>query len=559
MRRVLNEASVKRPTPSIDDIFREAEQARRISSGRCPEEGAIERAAEQPEASTEIESKAIVHAIVMDSLVRQGRAPQGSLSAIELGNELDVEAQFTIYNTLLKSSRPAHPSVCYTRDDDGIDIIIDHVQREIREKRRKREDTSRQDRPVPCILRSMPAGHLFQSFRDGKWYTASGDVYVCESSGCVHHCTESACKHLQTLAGKEGLVCAITGRFYQPGFIHNNDTTTRRFRDSRDGAIAAQGGAGVALDTWKPTRTPEQRRAFRVRGRETKSKSENEMNALRASNQDSSLYYVRLDEVKERLDGREAELAIQAFRHTKAHSPQTVLTLLEFEMRKRFPLVPPPVLTTEMRQQVNEQCKNMLYTAPAFVRAENYKRLAEAEARAKSAIASYYREKNARNERADPFFVASRFIEETLPHYERLLTIGLSEPPRPDKALLLYLEESVIAVWLMLYYTPRARRFHSGVQLLNNVVGILYKLQTGVFISAGEEKFVVIPRHEFLDRLPQKSDLNRYYQRHETGASSEASITSEKLIDECFSKLPTDRDILEAFSLARYIKLWDEV
>jgi len=541
-------------------LFRDGEIARLALLSPPQHVEAHAEYAAPTDATVAIEAKAIMHQIVIDWLRRRDkRVPidQRGVPTEDICRDLDHEVSFYLSN----NDSPKHPPTCYTRDDDGIGILTSGFQ-----TTKKRSLVGPNSIPAtvkipdtPCIMRCMDAKSRFRSWHDGHTYIASGDVFVCESSGKMHHCTESTCKNLQVIGGKEGYVCVITGRFYMPGFTHNNDTTTKRFRESKDGAIATQGSAGLSVDTWKPTRTAEQRKAFRLKGKIIKSKNEDTMNRMRAGNGDSSLYYLTLDDLGEQLDGEDLTAAKACFSRSKSHSPQSVLTLIEFEMRKRYPTVPPPVLTSEMRDQVNEQCKNMLYTAPAFVRAETYKKLTEAEQHLRATMATYYRERNACNKRVDPFYVSARLVEETMPHYERLVSIGLDEPPKPDKALLLYLEEAVIAVWLMLYYTPRARRFHT-IQLLNNVVGILYKLQTGVYISdESGEKFVVIPRHEFLDRLPQESDLNRYYQRNETGASSEASITTVKLVDECFSKLPTDRDTIETFSLRRYLKLWDEV
>jgi hypothetical protein len=549
--------------PSIDQLFREAELARADLVPAAHRRTQLDCA--PVEAPVEIETKAILHAIVIDWLRRrEKRVPtdQQGVSTAEVCRDLDHEVDFYLSNNTKDPA--AHPKTCYTRDDDALETIGFSATKK-RSLSGGSAGGSCSQRPAttaiahePCIMRSLDARSTFNSWQDGKTYVASGDVFVCQSSGRVHHCTASACKKLEVISGKEGYVCQITGRMYEPGFAHNNDTTTKRFRESKDGAIASQGSAGVSVDTWKPTRTAEQRKAFRLKGKIIKSKNEDTINRFRAHNCESSLYYLTTADLDAQLSGEDLVLARECFSRSKAHSPQSVLTLIEFEMRKRFPNVPAPVLTSDMRDQVNEQCKNMLYTAPAFVRAEIYKKISEEEAHLRASMASYYRERNVSHKRVDPFYVCGRLIESTIAQYERLLAIGLDDPPRPDRALLLYLEEAVVAVWLMLYYTPRARRFHT-VQLHNNVVGILYKLQTGVYITDDTgARHVVIPRHEFLDRLPQESDLNRYYQRNDTGASSEASITTVKLIDECFSKLPTDPDTIEAFSLGRYIKLWNE-
>lgn len=552
--------------PDLELLFRQAEYARSLDQGGrvIPAAAADALISEAHQSISQetlffLEASELRYEVIKDAMRAAGASiPDPLLQGFEEACK-DLERAASFYVPELSKS---DTHFCSSRTAD-LQELNRHDRISMSDRWREVADKESMERlkvleasaSKACRYKFFEKDEDFTSGIDGQVYKASGDVFVCINSCKVHQCTSETCKEVSALPHNEGYVCIITNRFYPPGFVHSNETTTRRFRDTKDGSLPTQGNS-MSADTWRPTRTAEMRRNFRQRGKISKSRSENSLNTRRAESDDSHLYYVR----REDFDGTpDLGAAIKIFEHSKSASPQSTITLLEFEMRKRHSQISPPVFTTTLRDQVNEYCKVMYYVAVAFVRKRYWRKVAEAEARINTSMATYYRAREARNLRADPLYVAGKIIEETKPLIERLIEIGFFDPESYNKALLLYLEEAVLAVWLLIQYTPWARRFYMGISLLNNVVGILYKLQSGVYIIADDgEPVYVIPRHPVLDKLPHKSDLNSFHNATSSCVGSDDSISTEKLIDDCFMSLPKDRETLEAFSLGGYISLWDE-
>jgi hypothetical protein len=546
--------------PDLEQLFREAEFARNLEHGADAANSsdvAISEVLE--EAPLSIESDELRFIVIREAMERAGaQIPDPVLVGFEETCK-DLERASHFYIEGIKNAA-THACSAHTMELQELNrydkLSVSDRWREVVDK----ETTARikaleavADRACKYVF--FEKGQPFYSTITGGPYKASGDVYVCKGTCRVHHCTLETCKDSIALPHNEGCVCVITDRFYQAGFVHSNETTTRRFRDTKDGALPTQ-GASASADTWRPTRTPEMRRNFRHRGKVSRSRSENVINTRRAESGDSHLLYVR----REDFEGTPDEgAASKIFDHSKAASPQSTITLLEFEMRKRYTQVSPPAFTTALRDQVNEYCKVMYYVAVAYVRKKYWKKVSEAEVRINTMVASYCRSREAKNLRADPFYILGKIIEETRPLMEHLIEIGFDDPDTQNRSLLLYLEEAVLAVWLLIQYTPWARRFYMGIGLISNVVGILYKLQSGVYIVSEEgERVYVIPRHPVLDKLPQKSDLNSFHHATHACVGSDDSITTEKLIDDCFMSLPKDRATLNTFCLGRYIRLWTD-
>jgi len=542
--------------PDLDQLFRDAESAR----GRATASEATEAVYTGPvtEAPFCIEANELRFVAIREAMIK-AEVPVPDPDVLGFGEahkDLERAADFYIEDIKTVSTHTCSSRTTELHELNRYDRLANSDRwREIDKEAAARIKVLEAVTAKACKYVSFGKGQQFYSSMNGGLYRASGDVYVCRATCKVHHCSPETCKETASLPHNEGCVCVITDRFYQAGFVHSNETTTRRFRDTKDGALPTQ-GASVCADTWRPTRTPEMRRNFRHRGKVSRSRSENDINTRRAESGDSHLLYVRREDFEGTAD---QGASVRIFDHSKAASPQSTITLLEFEMRKRYTQVPPPVFTTTLRDQVNEYCKVMYYVAVSFVRKRYWKKVSEAEVRLNTAVAAYCRSREAKSLRPDPFYILGRVFEETRPLMERLIEIGFDDSETQDRSLLLYLEEAVLAVWLLIQYTPWARRFYMGISLINHVVGILYKLQSGVYITSDTgERVYVIPRHPVLDKLPQKSDLNSFYHATQACVGSDDSITTEKLIDDCFTSLPKDPPTLGAFCLGRYIRLWTD-
>lgn len=507
------------------------------------------------EASVELEGVELRTRAVVKAMRNRGAAPPSICDFPDAASYLkDLErcSQFYMPESLKAAE---HKCASYAEDRAELaryDRLVNSDRwREVTNREYLERITQMEQRQArACRVESFEPSEVFLHTLDGRRYRASGDVFVCASTGRLHHCTQTTCDSAVALAHNEGYNCSITDRFYPPGFVHSNETTTRRFRDTKDGALPCHGGSsGASVDTWRPTRTPEQRRSFRQKGKLSRSRNEDAMNIRRAENNDSYLYYVH------RRDLAPADGAV--FEASKAASPQSTITALEFAMRLRSPKVQPPTLNTLLRDQVNEYCRNMYYGAVNFVRGELWRRVKDGEARVKASMPQYYKARRLKNRASDVFNIALKLLAETMPCMERLAVLGPFSPPSVDRAFMRYLEEAVVAVWLLLHYTPWARRFYNGIALNNNVVGILYKLQSGVYVDSVTGKRVyLIPRHSNLDLLPTKGELNRFHAATGSCVGSDDSIETEKLVDECFASLERDEATLDAFSLERYIRLW---
>lgn len=423
-----------------------------------------------------------------------------------------------------------------------------------------------------CNFEHFSPGEHFTALNDGRLYIASGDVFLCTASGRAHICTQEQCDRSVALARDEGLVCELTRRFYRALSVHR-EANNGGMRERRDGGVtfvdsaSSRGrGAGAASRGWQPTRTKSHRDGFRQRRLSHLTRLDASAAAARAADPMCRLYYDSTDDM--------------------------VISVVERTMRTYYPQADHPQATNELRMIVRDAFKTLTGEGTKIIRRAQWQRIAEAEARASASVRTYVRDQVNRGKRPSPLHITSLCATALRPAFERFEAIGISEVgSEPSRELIMYIEDCVIALWIMLHYTPFAKRYQKGIPLAKHAVGLIYKLQSGYYIARrngttattkaqakpgekraheeGEEsdkadtEFIsLVPRHPILENLPQKNDLNKHsFFKERAGYSSASVMDTERLVGQCFASLldgtrPAE-EILR-FLLAKYIRLWDE-
>lgn len=418
---------------------------------------------------------------------------------------------------------------------------------------------------VGCSLACLQKGDMFYSVHCRRFYRATGDVFVCFQSGLIHVCTAAKCDRQVIMEREESVVCELTKRNYgQP--VVSSEPVPRTGPGGREDGMSYSAGFG----------------RDGMRG------------PIRASGKGSAAGRRRrmvMEKAHERIEDR--------MRHDDRESPIVYsegksVPYLEEHMTELFPKLRHPEPTRQLRFEVSVMCRSLVYDR--HVRASIWEKCTEADRTARTAVAAYYRECYDARRMRDPYRVMEIVNNHVRKHVDRLEVLGFMDT-EPDPAVLVYFEECVVATWYMMSYTPFAQRFQSGVSLRKHAVGILYKLQTGFYVDVlcdprdgrvvvhdrrtldvwlkskpegvdrwtepdGQEVALVticfLPRHQFLERIPQKNDLNKYEILNDITSTN--VVDSEKLICDCYNsllELGFGLDMLAEFCLDRYVRVRD--
>jgi hypothetical protein len=400
-----------------------------------------------------------------------------------------------------------------------------------------------------CDLRCFAAGETFAYIANGRRFIASGDVFVCAESGLIHVCTDVACDQARPVPRAEKNICRVTGRLYSPDTVCVDEEATKRFRENRDGCVARQSFLGKsAPGLWRPKRTHDQRMEGRLRAKARQGQMEEAQYAARASSDSSWLIYVADDSSSDSDSDGEGSGAAKRRRRER-------ISLLEKTMCKFYPghsIKQPP---EESHGEARRVCRFWLSECVEAVRSVVLEKIRVAEAAfANTQVPVYLRKCQAAGKAPDELVMAHMLVTSTNLHWQRLCEMGAEATP-PSKEFIAYLSEISYAVWFLMCYTPHGRRYGRPIPFVANVVGILFTLREGLYLKDSEgQPFFVIDPHPSLTCLPQKADLNHSRFFRERGITSSTVCETAKLIENCFNSLANDRDTLELFRVAAYIR-----
>lgn len=105
---------------------------------------------------------------------------------------------------------------------------------------------------LACNFYRFEAGAAFLHIHDGKKYRASGDVWACYNSGKVHICTPELCDHQVLLAHDEHLACSLTHKVLGTPYVAVVERSADGGDTGRDGSLsyhasAGRGGRGASI------------------------------------------------------------------------------------------------------------------------------------------------------------------------------------------------------------------------------------------------------------------------------------------------------------------------
>lgn len=453
------------------------------------------------------------------------------------------------------------------------------------------------DSETGCSFCKLEHNQVFFHLHDGKQYRATGDVYVCTVSGLKHICTPQDCTHQITLPSSESIECSLTHKFLGQPMVHFEERRDRE-GDGRDGGLSFHagpkrsgvssfvsgggGGGGRKRKSWNDSKLGHC--------------SEGVFASLQASGIVAASSLVLTNEA---------------------------LPFIEHVFRTLFPKIKLPIMDRPTRSFLSDLCVTLLYDRQVrhawLVKLQQAEQEADNEI---EHYYRACRERK-KPKRRDPFFVINILSKHLKPSVERLHAIGFTDRPM-DRCTMYYFQEAILCAWTLLQYTPHARRYPGGIPLKKHAAGILYKLQAGFYVNilyataskklirfetttvasmltltdtsqnpdqglvgfgacqetnAAEEEEALgttqakdlgdgtsrlcicfLPRHKFLECMPQKNDLNRYPGFKQAGICSNQVVDSEKLIGDCYESLlqpGTPLDTIQHFILERYIKLRD--
>lgn len=87
-----------------------------------------------------------------------------------------------------------------------------------------------------CKFSRFEEDQVFYHFHDQQWYRATGDAYLCVKSGMKHICNPEVCDRKITLPGGEGIECALTHKFFGQPMVHTEEHN--RDGEGRDGGMS---------------------------------------------------------------------------------------------------------------------------------------------------------------------------------------------------------------------------------------------------------------------------------------------------------------------------------
>lgn len=470
-----------------------------------------------------------------------------------------------------------------------------------------------------CTFFRIEEDQPFYHLHDNRHYRATGDVYLCVNSGKAHVCTAQECDHQITVPGGEEVQCSLTHKsFGQP--MVNFEENTRGDERGRDGnmsyTVARAKNGFMVTSSNLYSNSGQQHKKRKQAGRDQNQTNPDEQH--RNSNPDSCLI---------RVEGESRPL-------------------VEYHLSSLYPLTKAPIPTQQNRASVEELCITLIYDK--HVRSALIDKLKEAEQQADVQIKSYYKSCQERKKRRNLFKVMGILAKHVKPCHDRLQTIGFFDRP-VQHSVVTYFQEAILCVWYLLHYTPHAKRFQSGFQIKKYAPGILYKLQTGFYVSVlydiaartiisfnradassmdtvGDEGgsttnnsvavrndaeeavksaptkrknpslfeiqgtedlhlrsrdigsstlpkdasappatvarrvICFLPRHKYLECIPQKNDLNKYNVFKNAEINSNQVVEGEKLICDCYEsllRLGMSIDRILDFTLERYINVRD--